>query len=77
MFNILEGYDIVSMGFNSLEYWYFLVEVKKLVFEDCVKFYVDFVFNEILVDWLVLKEYVEECWVMINLDCVVCSYEFG
>jgi gamma-glutamyltranspeptidase/glutathione hydrolase len=34
MLNILEGYDIKSMGFGSAEYLHVLTEAKKLAFED-------------------------------------------
>lgn len=58
---MFEYYDIEGMGFNLVDYIYIFVEVKKFVFEDCVKFYVDLDFNDILVDWLILKEYVVKC----------------
>ena len=77
MLNILEGYDIASMGFNSPEYWHLLVEAKKLAFEDRAKFYADPAFNEIPVDWLVSKEYAEERRAMINPDRAARSYEPG
>lgn len=60
IFNILEQYDIEGMGWDFVDYIYIFVEVKKLVFEDCVKYYVDLVFNDILVVLLISKEYVWE-----------------
>lgn len=57
----MECYDIEGMGFDLVDYIYIFVEVKKLVFEDRVKFYVDFEFNVIFVDWFILKDYVWEC----------------
>ncbi len=58
--NILEGFDIASMGFGSAEYLHTLVEAKKLAFEDRAKYYVDMDFADVPVDWLVSKEYAAE-----------------
>ncbi len=55
--NILEGYDIASMGFGSSEYIHHFVEAKKLAFEDRAKYYADPAFNEIPVEQLISKEY--------------------
>lgn len=58
--NILEGYDIRSMGFGSLEYVHHFLEAKKLAFEDRAKFYADPDFNKIPVQKLISKEYAAE-----------------
>ena len=55
--NILEGYDIASMGFGSSEYIHHFVEAKKLAFEDRAKYYADPAFNELPVEELISKEY--------------------
>lgn len=60
MLNILEKFDISSMGFGSAEYIHTLVEAKKLAFEDRGKFYADPAFNEIPVDKLISKSYADE-----------------
>ena len=39
--NILEQYDIASMGFGSVDYLHTLTEAKKLAFEDRAKYYAD------------------------------------
>jgi gamma-glutamyltranspeptidase/glutathione hydrolase len=77
MLNILEAYDIASMGFNSPEYLHLLVEAKKLAFEDRAKFYADPAFNEIPVDWLVSKAYADERRKLINEERAARSYEPG
>ena len=41
MLNILEGFDIASMGFGSAEYIHVFTEAKKLAFEDRAKYYAD------------------------------------
>ena len=41
MLNILEAYDLKSMGFGSAEYLHLFIEAKKLAFEDRARYYVD------------------------------------
>ena len=41
MLNILEAYDLKSMGFGSAEYLHLFVEAKKLAFEDRARYYAD------------------------------------
>jgi gamma-glutamyltranspeptidase/glutathione hydrolase len=77
MLNILEGYDIQSMGFGSAEYLHVLTEAKKLAFEDRAKYYADPAFNEIPVDWLVSKEYAAERRKLISPDRAGRSYPAG
>ena len=55
--NILEGYDLRSMGFGSKEYVHYFVEAKKLAFEDRAKFYADSAFNDIPTKTLISKNY--------------------
>jgi gamma-glutamyltranspeptidase/glutathione hydrolase len=57
MLNILEGYDIASMGFGSADYLHVLAEAKKLAFDDRARFYADPDFVDIPVDELISKEY--------------------
>jgi gamma-glutamyltranspeptidase/glutathione hydrolase len=66
MLNILEGYDIASMGFDSPEYLHLLVEAKKLAFEDRARFYGDPTFNKIPVEQLISKKYAAERRALIN-----------
>ena len=57
MLNILEGYDIASMGFGSADYIHHLVEAKKLAFDDRARFYADPEYADIPVAGLISKEY--------------------
>ncbi|MCB0853368.1 MAG: gamma-glutamyltransferase family protein, partial [Bacteroidetes bacterium] len=57
MLNILEQYDLKSMGFGSTEYIHTFVEAKKIAYEDRAKFYADPAFNQIPVDKLISKNY--------------------
>jgi gamma-glutamyltranspeptidase/glutathione hydrolase len=58
--NILEQYDIASMGFGSPEYVHLFTEAKKLAYEDRAKYYADPDFNEIPVAELISKEYAQQ-----------------
>ncbi|RPI46388.1 MAG: gamma-glutamyltransferase [Bacteroidetes bacterium] len=58
--NILEGFDIASMGFGSAEYLHHFVEAKKLAFEDRARYYADPDFSKIPVETLISKEYAQE-----------------
>jgi gamma-glutamyltranspeptidase/glutathione hydrolase len=60
MLNIMEGYDIKSMGFGSADYIHLFVESKKLAFEDRAKFYADPAFNQLPVKQLISKGYAAE-----------------
>ncbi len=57
MLNILEGYDLASMGYNSEEALHLMTEAKKLVFEDVAKFYADPEFSGIDYRPLLSKDY--------------------
>ena len=64
--NILEGFDIASMGFGSSEYIHHFVEAKKLAFEDRAKYYADPAFNQLPVEELISKEYAARRAELIN-----------
>jgi gamma-glutamyltranspeptidase/glutathione hydrolase len=55
--NVLEGFDIASMGFGSAEYLHTFVEAKKLAFEDRAKYYADMDFVDVPVETLISKDY--------------------
>jgi gamma-glutamyltranspeptidase/glutathione hydrolase len=59
MLNILEGYDLKKLGFNSPEYWHLWVEAKKLAYADRAKFYADPEFAKVPVDGLISKFYAD------------------
>lgn len=75
--NILELYDIQSMGFGSADYLHLFTEAKKLAYEDRAKFYSDPDFNEIPVEQLISKEYAKERNKLINMDRAAQSYPAG
>jgi len=57
MLNILEGFDLRSMGRDSAEFWHVMVEAKKLAYEDRARYYADPAFADVPVATLISKEY--------------------
>jgi gamma-glutamyltranspeptidase/glutathione hydrolase len=57
MLNVLERFDLKSMGHNSPEHIHLFIEAKKLAFADRAKFYSDPEFNKLPVAELISKEY--------------------
>lgn len=56
-FNILEGFDLQSMGHNSAESLHLMCEAKKLAFADRDRYITDPEFAEIPVEYLLDKQY--------------------
>jgi gamma-glutamyltranspeptidase/glutathione hydrolase len=77
MLNILEAYDIRSMGFGSPEYIHAFVEAKKLAYEDRAKYYSDPDFNELPIDQLISKEYADERRKLIDPERAARRYDAG
>jgi gamma-glutamyltranspeptidase/glutathione hydrolase len=77
MLNILEGYDIASMGFGSAEYLHVLTEAKKLAYEDRAKFYADPEFSKVQLSVLLSKDYAKERRALIDLETAAGSYPAG
>jgi gamma-glutamyltranspeptidase/glutathione hydrolase len=57
MLNLLEGYDLASMGSGSPDYLHHFIESKKLAFADRARFYADPAFEKLPVDELISKAY--------------------
>ncbi len=75
--NVLEQYDIASMGFGSADYIHTFVEAKKLAFEDRAKYYADSDFSEIPVDWLISKEYAQQRNKLMSPEKAAKRYDAG
>jgi gamma-glutamyltranspeptidase / glutathione hydrolase len=75
--NILEGYDIGKMGFQSPEQIHVFLEAKKLAFEDRAKYYADPDFAKIPVKGLISKTYAAERRKLIKLNKAASSVEAG
>jgi gamma-glutamyltranspeptidase / glutathione hydrolase len=58
MLNLLEGCDLAAMGFGSADYLHtFIIEAKKLAYEDRARLYGDPAFADLPVKRLISKEY--------------------
>ena len=75
--NILEQYDIKSLGFGSTEYMHLFLEAKKLVFEDRARYYADMNFSNVPVAKLISKEYAKERAKLIDPDRAASRYSGG
>ena len=75
--NIIEQYDVKSMGFGSAEHIHLFVEAKKLAFEDRANYYADMDFSKVPVERLISKEYARERAKLINPDVSAKSYDAG
>lgn len=60
MLNLLEAFDLRSMGHNSADYLHHLIEAKKLAFADRARYYADPEFADVPVERLISKEYAAE-----------------
>ncbi len=58
--NILEGFDLRALGFNSAATLHLMIEAKKLAWADRAKFYADPDFAKIPLQSLISKEYAAE-----------------
>lgn len=57
MLNVLEQFDIKSLGHNSADFLHLFVEAKKLAFADRARFYADPAFGALPTKELISKEY--------------------
>lgn len=77
MLNILEGFDLKSMGPKSAEYVHLFTEAKKLAFADRAKFYGDPAFNRLPTSELISKEYATKQRSRIDLHKVAVNVAAG
>lgn len=75
--NILEGFDIASMGFGSAEYLHHFIEAKKLAYEDRAHHYADMQVENVPLDRLISKDYAAERRELLNPNRAARSYEPG
>lgn len=75
--NILEQYDIQSMGYGSEQYIHTLVEAKKLAYEDRAKYYADMDFSQVPVEQLISKEYAKGRKQLLDSQHAARSYPAG
>ncbi len=77
LLNLLEPYDLKSMGRQSADFVHLFTEAKKIVFEDRAKFYADSDFNKIPVEELISKKYAKQRGKLINMQRAAQQVEAG
>lgn len=77
MLNLLEPYDVKSLGHNSAEYLHLFVEAKKLAFADRARYYADPEFEKIPVEKLISKAYAAERGKLIDREKAATDVEPG
>lgn len=66
--NLLEGYDLTSLGHNTAEYLHTYIECAKLAFADREHYYADPDFADVPLDMLLSKDYAEERRALVEPD---------
>jgi gamma-glutamyltranspeptidase/glutathione hydrolase len=77
MLNILEGYDLKSMGPRSANFWHLIIEAKKLAYADRGRHYADPDFGKVPVAELISKPYADARRKLIDPDHAARRYEAG
>ena len=77
MLNLLEPYDLTSMGFGSADYMHLFLEAKKIAYEDRARFYADPEFSDIPVQQLLSKNYAEERGKLLDMKQAADEYPHG
>jgi gamma-glutamyltranspeptidase/glutathione hydrolase len=75
--NILEGYDIRSMGRHSPDYLHLFIEAKKLAYADRAKYFADPAFHKLPVAELISKEYATRQRKRIDMKRAATSVDAG
>lgn len=57
MLNMLEGFDLKTMGRGSADFWHLMVEIKKLAFADRARYFGDPEFSKIPIAQLLSRDY--------------------
>ena len=77
MLNILEGFDLAKLGYNSPDALHLMIEAKKLAFEDRAKFYADPAFAKIPLAGLLAKDYAAARRALIQPDAAAKTADAG
>jgi len=77
MLNILEDFDVSSMGRDSTDYWHLMIEAKKIAYEDRARYYADMSFAEVPVEALLDKGYAADRAKLIDMERAARTVEPG
>ncbi len=77
MLNVLEGFDLRSMGRESADFWHVMVEAKKLAYEDRARLYADPAYAQVPVKGLLSKDYARDRAKLIDMTRAAQRIETG
>ncbi|MBL8818197.1 MAG: gamma-glutamyltransferase [Planctomyces sp.] len=77
MLNVLEGYDLKTMGFGSADHLHVFFEAKKLAFEDRARLYADMSMVNVPVNELISEEYANKRRTLLKMDRAADQYPVG
>src|ERR1700694_1851431 len=77
MLNIIEGYDLKSLGYQTAEYIHLFLEAKKLAFADRDRYVSDPAFVDVPVEQLLSKSYAEQQRKRIRPDKATLHFDAG
>jgi gamma-glutamyltranspeptidase/glutathione hydrolase len=77
MLNLLEGYDLKSMGPTSPDWWHLFIEAKKLTYADRARFYADPAFVKVPTLELISKRYADQRRKLIDMKKAMTRIEPG
>ncbi len=77
MLTILSGFDLAQAGFGSPEHLHYLIEAKKLAFEDRARFYADPDFAQVPVTELISSSYADARRALIDPKRAASRYAAG
>ena len=75
--NIIENFDVASMGFGSADHVHLFLEAKKLAFEDRARFYADPAYMDVSVERLVSKDYAKQRASLIDMEKAAKAFPHG
>jgi len=67
LLNLLETFDLESMGRESADFWHVMTEAKKVAFADRGRYYADPAFTQVPVERLLSKDYAKDRAALIDM----------
>src|SRR5439155_11537908 len=77
MLNLLESFDLASMGPQSPDYWHLFLEATKLAYADRARYYADPAFADVPTEELISKSYAAHRRRLIDRERALTSVEAG
>jgi gamma-glutamyltranspeptidase/glutathione hydrolase len=75
--NLLETFDLASLGRESADFWHVLIEAKKVAYADRARYYTDPAFAAVPVEQLISKQYAQRRAGLIDMEHAAESVSHG